>query len=243
MSLLSVEDLHKHFMGNIVLDGVSLDINEGESVGLIGPNGAGKTTLVNVLTGFIPPDAGSVHLGGERIDSLKPYQVSRRGVRRTFQLTRNFERLSVLDNLLVAAAASGVARSIAEQRAEILLEELSLTQVANAPAEKISGGQQKLLEIAGCFIVEPRLVIFDEPFAAIHPQLKKIISDYIVRRRESGQTFVLVSHDIPAFYGVTERLVAMGEGRILADGPIEEVVADSYVVDAFLGGEAWTSRA
>lgn len=243
MSLLEVANLHKHFMGNVVLEGLSLDIDEGESVGLIGPNGAGKTTLVNILTGFVPPDGGSVHLAGERIDQLKPYQVSRRGVRRTFQLTRNFERMSVLDNLLVAAAASGVDRATAERRAEVLLEELALARVAAEPAEKISGGQQKLLEIAGCFIVEPKFVILDEPFAAIHPQIKKTISDYVVRRRESGQTFLLVSHDIPAFRGVTERLVAMGEGRVLADGPTEKVVADPFVADAFLGGQTLSDGA
>lgn len=242
MSLLVVEGLHKQFMGNVVLDGVSLDIREGESVGLIGPNGAGKTTLVNALTGFVEPDAGSVYLDGERIDRLKPYEASRRGIRRTFQLTRNFPRLSVLENLLVAAAASGVPPPTAKQRAATLLEELSLSRLTTAPAEHLSGGQQKLLEIAACFVVEPRLVILDEPFAAIHPSLKAVISDYIGRRRDKGQTFLIVSHDIPSFHGVAERLVAMGEGRMLADGPIDDVVADSFVVDAFLGGEAWISR-
>lgn len=241
MNLLSVDAIEKRFLGNVVLDGVSFDVREGESVGLIGPNGAGKTTLVNIVTGFVEPDGGRVMLDGERIDRLKPYQVSLRGVRRTFQLTRNFPRLSVLENLLVAAAASGVARDIAQERAATLLDELTLARLATEPADNLSGGQQKLLEIAACFMVEPKLVVLDEPFASIHPAIKDIINAYVMERHRKGHTFLIVSHDIPAFYGLTERLVAMGEGRILADGPIEAVLSDTFVVDSFLGGEAWAA--
>lgn len=236
MSLLSIEAVAKRFLGNIVLKDVSFEIQEGDSIGLIGPNGAGKTTLANILTGFLPPDNGHVVLDGEHIESLKPYQVSRRGVRRTFQLTRNFPRLNVLDNLLVSAAAAGIERKLAEQKAAALLEDLTLTRLANEPADHLSGGQQKLLEIAACFIVSPRLVVLDEPFAAIHPKVKDTISEYVVKQHREGQTFLIISHDIPAFYGLTERLIAMGEGRVLADGPLEDVLSDSYVVDSFLGG-------
>jgi ABC-type branched-subunit amino acid transport system ATPase component len=242
MTLLSVDVVAKRFLGNAVLNGVSFDLQKGESVGLIGPNGAGKTTLVNIITGFIQPDGGRVLLNGKRLDGLKPYQVSLRGVRRTFQLTRNFPHLSVLENLLVAAEASGITRGVAEERAEPLLEDLTLARLAMDPADMLSGGQQKLLELAACFIVEPKLVVLDEPFAAIHPAIKDIINAYVTERHDQGQTFLIVSHDIPAFYGLTERLVAMGEGRVLADGPIEDVLSESFVVDAFLGGEAWTAQ-
>ncbi len=242
MSLLSVEAVEKRFLGNVVLNGVSFEIEAGESVGLIGPNGAGKTTLVNIVTGFLPPDGGRIVLDGERVDRLKPYEVSLRGVRRTFQLTRNFPRLSVRDNLLVSAAAAGIEHKLAQRRAASLLDELTLARLADDPADHLSGGQQKLLEIAACFMVEPKLVVLDEPFAAIHPTIKEIINAYVVERHRQGQTFLIVSHDIPAFYGLTERLVAMGEGRILADGPLDDVLGDTFVVDSFLGGEAWATQ-
>lgn len=242
MSLFSIEGVAKQFLGNIVLDDVYLRIEAGESVGLIGPNGAGKTTLANIMTGFVAPDHGQVVLDGARIDQLKPYEVSLRGVRRTFQLSRNFPRLSVTDNLLVAAAAAGVKRATAEDRARSLLKELTLARLADEPASNLSGGQQKLLEFATCFMITPKLVVLDEPFAAIHPSIKEIINAYVLERHRQGQTFLVVSHDIPAFYGLTDRLVAMGNGHVLADGPIDEVLNNTSVVDSFLGGEAWATQ-
>lgn len=218
-----------------MLEGVSLEVKPGEMVGLIGPNGAGKTTLLNVVSGHLWPDEGSVLWGDRRIDGLPPFQISRLGIRRTFQLTRNFLRLSVLDNCLVSARAAGLPRARAVERSLSLLEELHLAHLAHEPAAHLSGGQQKLLELAACLVADPKLVLLDEPFAAVHPSIKEILAGCVQRQNRSGCGFLIVSHDIPAFSGLCPRIVAMAAGKIVADGALEEVLHHPAVVDAYLG--------
>ena len=235
MNLLRLERVGKRFGGRSVLDGVSLQLQPGEMVGLIGPNGAGKTTLLNVITGYLPADAGAVYLDGRRIDGLPPFRVTLMGVRRTFQLTRNFLRLTVLQNCLVAAEAEGMPRAQAMERARAVLRDLQLEQLADEPAARLSGGQQKLLELAACFMVRPRLVLLDEPFAAVHPAVREVITRYVQQENRRGCAFLIVSHDVPAFSGLCPRMVALAAGRVLADGPTERVLDDPAVVDAYLG--------
>lgn len=235
MSLLALQRVAMRFGGRRVLEDVSFEVSAGEMVGLIGPNGAGKTTLLNIITGHLAPERGAIYLEGRRIDGLTPLAVSRLGVRRTFQLTRNFLRLTVLQNCLVAAQASGLGRDEAVARSMAVLRDLGLARLADEPAASLSGGQQKLLELAACFVARPRLVLLDEPFAAVHPAIKEVIASYVLEQNRQGCTFVIVSHDIPAFRGLCRRLVAMAAGRVICDGPMEQVLRDPAVVDAYLG--------
>lgn len=147
--------------------------------------------------------------------------------------------MGVLENVLVASAAAGVPPDRARRRAGELLEALTLARLAAEPAGHLSGGQQKLLELASCLVSDPALVILDEPFAAVHPGVKETIRQAIVRQKAEGRTFLVISHDLGAFAGVASPLVAVGAGRLLADGAPEEVLAHPAVVEAYLGGEAW----
>ncbi|MDB4220048.1 ATP-binding cassette domain-containing protein, partial [bacterium] len=174
---LVVKDLKKNFGGLHVLKGVSFEINGPELIGLIGPNGAGKTTLTNVLDGAIKPNSGTVYLGGNRIDQLQPFEVARHGLGRTFQVTRSFRRMTVLENLMVPALAldQGLSRSEIDDKAMEVLEFLTVDHLRNEYAKSLSGGQQKLLELGRLLMLNPDVIILDEPFAGVHPKLMEII--------------------------------------------------------------------
>jgi branched-chain amino acid transport system ATP-binding protein len=238
MPRLAIENVSKRFGGINALDRVSFAISDGELVGLIGPNGSGKTTLVNVLSGHLAPDSGRVTLDRRAIHGRRPDRLARRGVIRTFQLTRIFPRMSVLDNLMVAGCALGVADRQAEQRARTLAEELSLARVRNLDAGQLSGGQLKLLEFGCCFMVPPWIALLDEPFAAIHPSMKEIMADFIRRRHAQGQTFMIVSHDMPVIVELCPRTVCMNAGAVIADESTRAVLTDPVVIEAYLGEAA-----
>jgi ABC-type branched-subunit amino acid transport system ATPase component len=236
--LLAVEEVSKRFGGLQAVDRVSFDIREGELVGLIGPNGSGKTTLINMLSGHLAPDAGTVLLAGHPIDGSRPEQLARKGIMRTFQLTRIFPRMSVIDNLMVAGCALGLAQADAEQRARSLVGDLSLVRIQDADGSELSGGQLKLLEFASCFMVPPRVAFLDEPFAAIHPMMKEIMAGFIRRRHAQGQTFLIVSHDMPVIVELCPRTVCMNAGRVIADETTRAVLNDRVVIEAYLGEAA-----
>jgi branched-chain amino acid transport system ATP-binding protein len=238
MPRLAIENVSKRFGGINALDRVSFAISDGELVGLIGPNGSGKTTLVNVLSGHLAPDSGRVTLDRRAIHGRRPDRLARRGVIRTFQLTRIFPRMSVLDNLMVAGCALGLADRQAEQRARTLAEELSLARVRNLDAGHLSGGQLKLLEFGCCFMVPPWIALLDEPFAAIHPSMKEIMADFIRRRHAQGQTFMIVSHDMPVIVELCPRTVCMNAGAVIADESTRAVLTDPVVIEAYLGEAA-----
>jgi branched-chain amino acid transport system ATP-binding protein len=238
MPCLSISGVTKHFGGLKALDRASFDVDEGELVGLIGPNGSGKTTLLNILSGHLAPDAGTVTLDGRPIAGLRPERLARLGVLRMFQLTRVFPRMSVLDNLLVAGCALGLTQADAEKRARELLEDLSLTRVISLDAGHLSGGQLKLLEFGSCFMVPPRIALLDEPFAAVHPTMKEIMAGFIRRRHAAGQTFVLVSHDMPVIVELCPRCVCMNAGAVIADESTRAVLTDPVVIEAYLGEAA-----
>jgi branched-chain amino acid transport system ATP-binding protein len=238
VSFVEIDGVSLHFAGLLALDGVSLRIEQGEMVGLIGPNGSGKTTLLNVLTGHYAPDAGGVRLEGRPTTNLRPNQIARLGITRMFQLTRLFQRLSTLDNLIVAGCASGQSYPEAHAHADALIEELALDEVHDEDAVNLSGGQQKLLEF-GCMLMgTPRLAVLDEPFAAVHPIMREIMVRIIKDRHAKGQTFLLVSHDIPAVIDLGPRLVVMNAGRVIAEGDVDSVLNDREVIEAYLGGAA-----
>jgi ABC-type branched-subunit amino acid transport system ATPase component len=235
---MTANGLEISFGGLRALADVTFRIGGGELVGLIGPNGSGKTTLVNILSGHLRPDRGEVLLDDRRVDSLRPEALAQLGVLRTFQLTRAFPRMSVLDNLMVAGCALGLAWNEAESQSLLLLEELSLIRLRGADAGQLSGGQMKLLEFAACFMVPPKIALLDEPFAAIHPTMKEIMAGFICRRHAAGQTFLLISHDMPVVVELCPRVVCLNAGMVIADGAARTVLADPIVIEAYLGEAA-----
>ena len=235
---LSIDGVAIAFGGLKALAGVSFAMDRGELVGLIGPNGSGKTTLINILSGYLRADAGEVRLEGERVDQLRPDALAGRGMMRTFQLTRVFPRMSVLDNLMVAGCALGLGQDAAQARALELLQDLTLARLSDEDAGHLSGGQMKLLEFGACFMVPPKIALLDEPFAAVHPTMKEIMAGFIRRRHAAGQTFLLVSHDMPVIVELCPRTVCMNAGAVIADGPTRAVLTDPVVIEAYLGEAA-----
>ena len=238
MACLSINSVSKFFGGHKALDDVTFSVNEGELVGLIGPNGSGKTTLLNILSGYLAADSGDVVLDGLPINGLRPEALARLGVLRMFQLTRVFPRMSVLDNLLVTGSALGLPEAEADGRARELIEDLTLTRMMHLDAGQLSGGQRKLLEFGSCFMVPPRIALLDEPFAAVHPTMKEIMAGVIRRRHAAGQTFLLVSHDMPVIGELCPRAICMNAGAAIADEKTRAVLTDPVVIEAYLGEAA-----
>jgi ABC-type branched-subunit amino acid transport system ATPase component len=235
MTLLRAEGLTKHFGGVAAVDGLSFAVEEGEILGLIGPNGSGKTTALNILSGFLVPEAGRFRLEDEDVTRLSTVALARRGLLRMFQMTRVFTRISAFDNLVTAGLARGLSEKEAAARADALIEELTLAPVRYLDAGHLSGGQRKLLEFGMCFIEPPRLALLDEPFAAVHPVMRETMAGFIRRRNAQGHTFLVVSHDMPIVVDLCHRAVCMNAGRLIAQGPTREVLKDSAVIEAYLG--------
>jgi ABC-type branched-subunit amino acid transport system ATPase component len=235
VTLLAIEGLHRHFGGVAAVEGVSFDVHEGDILGLIGPNGSGKTTVLNMLSGFLPPHAGRVHMRQQDITGWQPDRLARQGVLRMFQMTRVFSRTSAFDNLLTAGMARGLSEAESTRRAQALLEELTLGPVQHLDAGQLSGGQRKLLEFGMCFIEPPVVALLDEPFAAVHPVMREVMARFIRARHAQGATFLLVSHDMPIVVDLCERAVCMNAGRVIAAGDIHSVLRDHDVIEAYLG--------
>ena len=199
---LSVRKLNKRFGGNHVLKSLSFEVRGPELIGLIGPNGAGKTTLTNILDGAITPNSGTVYLNGKRIDQLPPFEVARAGLGRTFQVTRSFRRMTVLENLFVPALAKDltVSKDQVLPKAMEVLEFLTIDHLRNEYAQALSGGQQKLLELGRLLMLDPDIIILDEPFAGVHPKLMEIIYGYIRRVNDAGKAIILISHQMESIF-------------------------------------------
>ena len=238
MTLLSVRGVTKRFGGLTAVNQVSFDVKAGELVGLIGPNGSGKTTLLNILSGLSVADEGEILLDDVPCHGLSPEQLAHRGVMRMFQLTRVFRRMNVVDNLLVAGRALGLKADEALHQAHALISELWLDVVRDLDAGQLSGGQMKLLEFGVCFMVPPRIALLDEPFAAVHPTMKEIMSAFIRARHDKGQTFILVSHDMPVVVEMCPRSICMNAGGVIIDASTRVVLNDPRVIEAYLGGQA-----
>ena len=237
MALLELHDLRKYFGGLKAVDGVSMEVHEGELLGLIGPNGSGKTTVLNLMLGYLALDAGRVLLKGEDVTGMTPEKLVHRGLLRMFQTTRVFNRMTTVDNMLVTGLALGLDEVGAWERALALLADLKLEHVMYLDAGHLSGGQRKLLEFGMCFMVPPQVALLDEPFSAVHPTLKQTMADFIRARNAAGQTFILVSHDMPVIVELCPRAVCMNLGKVLAAGPTQEVLHSVAVIEAYLGDE------
>jgi branched-chain amino acid transport system ATP-binding protein len=243
MKALEIRGLAKRFGGVIAVNGLDLDVEASEVRGLIGPNGSGKTTTINLVSGLYRSDGGEIWLGGDRIDRLRPHEIAGRGVARTFQVSKVFANMTVLENVMVPALAEldrGGARRVASdrrERARRLLDLVLLDGHRDVLAKQLSGGQSMLLQIARGLMLQPlRLFLMDEPFAGVHPTLKDTIIETILRmNREEGVTFLVVSHEMATLWRVASRVSVMHEGRLIAEGSFETVANHRAVLQAYLG--------
>ena len=239
----------KTFGGIRAVDIDHLEIERGTITAIIGPNGAGKTTLFNLLTGFDRPDRGSWRLDGRSLGGQPPHRIARLGMVRTFQLTKSLSRLTVLENMAVAAQTQRGERlerallrwlwqpeeARVEARARELLERFGLAHMAGEQAGTLSGGQRKLLEMARALMADPELVMLDEPTAGVNPALTESLLEHIRELNAQGVTIVFVEHNMDVVMDISDWVVVMAQGRILTEGPPEEVVANEEVIDAYLG--------
>jgi ABC-type branched-subunit amino acid transport system ATPase component len=244
-ALIEAEGVCKSFGGLQALSECSMSVSEGSIAGLIGPNGSGKTTLFNVMTGYERASDGEIRFNGESITRATPERVFALGVGRTFQITRLFFRLTVLENMLVATQRRegwlrGVARragSAAEkQRALELLEFVGLAGHADSPAGNLSYGQRKLLELASLLVADPAVLLLDEPTAGVNPTLIKQLTDRIRALHRAGKTFLVVEHNMEFVMGLCHEVTVLHQGRALVSGTPEQVRGNPAVLDAYLGG-------
>ena len=242
---LEVKDCRKHYGAIRAVDGVSFAVGAGEIVGVIGPNGSGKTTLFNAILGQIRPSSGHMEFCGEDITGMSPLELARRGIGRTFQTLQVFGKLSVRDNLIVAAQefkGTLPSRLFAApdaglgKHADEMIELFRLQHVAHLPAGSLSYGQQKLIDIAMAFMPAPRLVLLDEPCAGVNPALVEQLHDLLLHlNKTQGGSFVVIEHNMDFIMRLCPRVICMVEGKVLAEGRPEQVQSNRAVLEAYLG--------
>lgn len=252
-AILEVRAVTKAFGGNRAVDDCSFSVSRGTITGLIGPNGAGKSTLLNVIAGALRATSGAVLLDGLRIDGLRPDELLRRGVARTFQVPRPIPTMTVLENLVLAGPEQSGERiwnawcrpaqvgrqenAIVDQALEVLAY-VNLLHVRDAYAANLSGGQKKLLEFARTLMVRSRLVLLDEPAAGVNRTLMRQLAGYIEeQQREHGVTFLIVEHDMDLVARLCDPVIVMAQGKTLFEGSFDEVRQEQTVLDAYLGGQ------
>ncbi|HEV8389909.1 MAG TPA: ABC transporter ATP-binding protein [Dongiaceae bacterium] len=250
---IEARDLLKKFGGLAAVDGMSMNVQRGELVGLIGPNGAGKTTLFNLIAGSLKPSAGTVAIGGRDVSREGPETRIALGLGRTFQIPRPFAEMTVLENVLTGGQRQAgerawmnflsPARVAAEEKAAIdkaraLLDFVTLSKLERAPARILSGGQRKLLELARILMADPETILLDEPAAGVNPTLLELIIDRILALNRQGKTILLIEHNMQMVARLCGRVIVMATGKLLAEGPPAIVARDPAVVSAYLGDAA-----
>jgi neutral amino acid transport system ATP-binding protein len=247
--ILVADGVTRRFGGLLAVDVDHLEVQRNVITALIGPNGAGKTTFFNLLTGFDRPEEGRLRFDGLDLEHLPAHRVARAGLVRTFQLTKALSRLSVLDNMKLAAREQGGESFFAavipplwrarerdiEARALSLLERFNLVNLRDDYAGTLSGGQRKLLEMARALMVEPKMILLDEPMAGVNPALVETLLEHIRGLRDEGMTVLFVEHDMDVVMGISDWVVVMAEGAVISEGRSAAVAADDRVVDAYLG--------
>ncbi len=247
---LQCQDLTKAFQGVLAVTGATFDVPRGQITALIGPNGAGKTTVVNILSGMMTSDSGRMQLDGHDITNAPAHKIARRGLTRTFQLSRELGGLTVLENLLVAPKSQageslvniflrpGAVRREERQHVERALEVLrtyGLYDLRDSRARELSGGQKKLLEIARAVMAEPRVLLLDEPMAGVNPALIDRIGDYILDLKNHGVTVLMIEHNLNVVEKICDHVIVLAEGHTLATGRLSDLRANPEVIQAYLG--------
>ena len=249
---LEVTNLKKSFGGLKAVDVQSLDLNKNELTSIIGPNGAGKTTFFDLISGFQDSDEGKVYLNKKNITKSQPYSIARLGMIRTFQLTKVFDRMTVLENMMFSASTVNndsfikslvrlpsqktIEKNIKEKSFEIM-KDLNIDHMANSYARELSGGQKKLLELGRSIINDPDILLLDEPLAGVNPKLAEEILQIILNLSEKGISILMVEHNIEAVMKISQRVVVFAEGMVIADDKPENVRTDEKVIEAYLGSE------
>ena len=247
--ILVADNVRRAFGGLVAVDVEHLEVQRGAITALIGPNGAGKTTFFNLLTNFDEPDTGDRLFEGNDLSGVSAYKVANLGMVRTFQLTKSLSKMTVIDNMRLGGteqAGESFFRALlpflwrrqeAEitERADALLERFKLSHMRDEFAGTLSGGQRKLLEMARALMVRPNIVMLDEPMAGVNPALKQSLLDHVKGLRDEGMTVLFVEHDMDMVQEISDWVVVMAEGRIIAEGPPESIASNQAVVDAYLG--------
>ena len=249
---LRVDGLVKRFGGITAVDGATFQVEEGSLTGLIGPNGAGKSTTFNCITGVHEPTDGQVYFKNEEIGGLEPHEIANRGLVRTFQIARELEEMTVLENMMLApknqlgesvwrSVTPGARGTVVEQETELrertweTLEFFEIDHLAEEYAGNLSGGQRKLLEMARALMTDPEMVLLDEPLAGVNPTLEEKLLDRINELREQGYTFLLVEHDMDVIMNNCDPIIVMHQGTVLAQGSAAEIRDNDRVIEAYLG--------
>jgi branched-chain amino acid transport system ATP-binding protein len=242
MALLQTQALSKSFGGIKAVDDCTFDVEEGSITALIGPNGAGKTTVFNLISGLLKPDSGAIMLDGERVEGKQPHQITRRGVSRTFQISRDLQEMTLLENLIVQSPTSRFADlfkgSMLEHErdhAMELLDFVGITHLANEKSKNLSYGQKKLMEFAATLMTEPRLILVDEPAGGVNPALLEDIMERIQVLYERGITFLIVEHNMDVVMNLCDPIIVMAYGTVLAKGAPQDIQNDEEVLEAYLG--------
>ena len=249
--MIKVDNLHRHFGGFRAVDGASLEIREGSITGLVGPNGAGKTTLFNVIAGVLPPTSGRVTMASDDITGMDPHELFHKGLLRTFQIAHEFSSMTVRENLMMVPGGQsgetlwntwfGRKRIANEERAlqakaDEVLEFLTVDHMREEKAGNLSGGQKKLLELGRTMMVDARIVFLDEVGAGVNRTLLNSIGDAIIRlNKERGYTFCMIEHDMEFIGRLCDPVIVMAEGKVLAEGTIDQIKANEQVIEAYLG--------